>query len=293
MRRNLERIIIAIIILILVVPICYKKYMSPQNIMKRYAKKNNFGKVKLIDIKEDNGEYVATFEDKEYGFYFEVERYNASFELDGSTFFSYKDMKTTFKEKYLSVVKQKLEEDFNKLNNQYETSYNWNDDCSVHGEIIRIYTNKTEKIDEILLQYAKRLKKIDTRKYFENMKIGCYKTNGEDLLGKTVLYKDECSTAEDSEIEWAMNNAYVLMTSNMGMKIKDVKKLKYVETKIMDVNDIPGIENEELAYRLGDDTDESMKETKVFYYTYKGEKWIIADCIIKPNGNLYVYKLEK
>ena len=46
MRRNLEKIIIAIIILILVVPICYKKYMSPQNIMKRYAKKNNFGKVK-------------------------------------------------------------------------------------------------------------------------------------------------------------------------------------------------------------------------------------------------------
>ena len=58
----------------------------------------------------------------------------------------------------------------------------------------------------------------------------------------------------------------------------------------MDIEDIPGLNPEERAYRITD-TPENLKNVKVFYYKYNGETWIIADTLVN-GGRRYVYKLS-
>ena len=88
-----------------------------------------------------------------------------------------------------------------------------------------------------------------------------------------------------------MESAYTIMKTYKNIPINSIEEITYISSQQMDVKEIPGIVNETLSYRITD-TDESLKHTMVYYYKFQNNIWIVADCIVAPYGNLYVYKLD-
>ena len=54
--------------------------------------------------------------------------------------------------------------------------------------------------------------------------------------------------------------------------------------------DVPNISNENMAYRITD-TEETYENIEVYYFKYKNQIWILADCLV-GNGTLYVTRVE-
>jgi len=270
---------------------CSCTTVSTKNQLINYAN-NNFGKAKLIDYKKEEDLATAIFQDAEYGFTYTVTSYTDSFSIDGSSFGTYEDKGDTYTESFIAYIKPLLENDFLNIEDKYKCTIEWNKYYSSKQQdsiLIYVYLANETDNEKITRSLGKIIEEIDIRNHFNKGII--YGKYNDEFVGKYSFSTKTYINSEDSEIKWAMENAYQIMKIYKNVSIDTPDELTYINSEEMDANNIPGISNETISYRITD-TEDSLKHTKVYYYKFENEMWLIADCLVAPYNNLYVYKLD-
>lgn len=283
---------IMLIMIIISVALCGCGELSTKQDLLEYSEEN-YGKCKLISSSESEDENTVIVEDDEYEFEYETSSYMDKITVDGSYFGSLPSTKSTFIYEYLKCFENKHKNKLEKIKDKYECNIEINKNFNPKIEndvIIYVYSNKN-KYNDIIKNISKYIKEFDTREYLADGIIYIEKDN--EFVGQYSLKEQKYQSKSDYEQEWALNNAAQIMEYDFNLNITDINELEFLYSETVDVKDIYGIEDKELSYRLDKDTDESLKHTKVWHYEYKNDEWIIADCIVKPYGHLYVTKLNK
>lgn len=263
--------------------------LSSKNELIDYANKN-YGECVFLeeDLLED--ERILTLKDKEYNFEYSISSYMGEFILDSTYFGSTPDIMSTFTEGYLMFFYETYKNTLNKIENENNCVIEINEfyNPKNNGDVLiylYVNTNNYKEISELLCKF---IKEYDTRDYFNKGIIYIQKNN--ECIGEFILKEEIYKNKQECNTEWALSSAYNIMKYYLEIKIRDSSELKFLYSEVLDVKDVYGINDETLAYRLGD-TNESLKNTTVWHYIYKNEEWIIADCLVEPYGHLYVYKL--
>ena len=290
MKKYIKYIAIVLAILAIIIMIINAKDLAQPKLIK-YAEKN-YGKAECISYVEDEENSVtATLKDKQYSFVYTVKSTKEPMYIDGTYFGKYENKTSTFVNEYVKYIQNTELNKLTDIENNYNCKITWNDAYSTNLQdmnIIDIYLKEPTKCEEVLVEIAAIVEKIDTRKFFNKCEIYGYYNN--EFIGKYKFENKKYINNEDSDINWALNSAMQIMNSYYNLKVKSIDDLKYIKYEIMDVYDIPGIANENLGYRITD-TEDSLKSVKVYYYKFKNQDWLVADCIVKP-GHLYVHKID-
>jgi len=284
---------------ILIIPICLLLVLflsgcgsiSSEKELIDYAN-NNFGKAKFINFQKEKDKSTATFQDEEYGFTYTVTSYIDSYQIDGSSFGEFETKSDTYTKSFISYLKDITQNQFSDIQNKYNCTLEWNDYYSpVASEniIISVYLKDKNVTENVTTALGQIIKEIDNRNHLNNAII--YGEYNDEFVGKYSLANQSYINSNDSNINWAMENAYQIMKTYKGISINNVEELTYINSEEMDVNNIPGISNETLSYRI-DDTEDSLKHTMVYYYKFNNEMWLVADCMVAPYNHLYVHKLD-
>lgn len=259
----------------------------------RFAK-NNYGEAECLNYYVDDGRSYVILKDAEYGFEYPVWSYVADISFDGSKFGEHESKGSDFLERYIAYIETDVGDDFAALEDRHDCYYKWNKHYSPKeydgSTVISVYISDEENAEIIAKDFNDLIRQVDSRQFFSNGKIYVY--NGEDSIGGYSLLTDKYKTGEEMNIEWAMENAAIIMNGYMEININSANELSYMYTEIMDVKDIPGYDINNNTFRITD-TAESIANTAVYHYEFKKEEWIVADCIVAPYGHLYVHKLER
>lgn len=282
---------IALFIVIMLVTLCGCGELSTKQDLLDYSEEN-YGKCKLISSSESEEENTVIVEDNEYKFEYETSSYMNKINIDGSYFGSLPSTKSTFTAEYLSCFEDKYSDKIEKIENKYECNIeiNKNFNPKIESNIIMYVYNNKDKYDNVIKELCKYIKDFDTRKYIENGVI--YIKKNDKFVGQYLLKDKKYQSKSEYEQEWVLNNAAQIMQYDLNLDIKNPSELKFLYSETMDVKDIYGIEDKTLVYRIGTDTDETLKNTTVWHYEYRKDEWIIADCTVEPYGHLYVTKLN-
>lgn len=250
----------------------------------------NYGECTLVDEEASNDKRTIYLKDKEYGFEYFVSSYMDNINIDNSYFGSKQAVGSSFTKEYLKCFSENYKEQISNLEDRYECNIeiNKNYNSGLKEDALIFLSINFDVNKDVLTNLNKCIKKYDTRNYLKNGII--YIKQNEGFKGKYILKDEIYKTKSESNTDWALSTAFKIMKYSKDIDIDDEGELEFLYSEELDVHDIYGIENETLAYRI-EDTDESLKNTTVWHYSYKGEEWIIADCIVEPEGNLYVHKL--
>lgn len=251
-----------------------------------------YGKAKYLDYYEDDGKSYLILKDAEYGFEYSVWSYVKDFSVDGSKFGEYENKESDFLENYENFIREEYADEFTDLENKHQSKTQWNEFYSpknnYEASIISLYISTEENAEVIAKEFYDIIDKIDTRKFFSKGSIGVL--FDDEYIGEYSFLDDRYKTKDEVNIIWAMENAIHIMNIYMDIKIDSVNELTYLHMETMDIKDIPGYDINNTTFRTTD-TEESLANTAVYYFEYNNNKWIIADCIVGPYGNLHVYKL--
>lgn len=279
-----KEIIIGLIIISLFLLTGCRNIATKKELIK-YAT-SNYGRCECIDYIK-NGENdvddnsIATFKDKEYGFIYYIESYIH----DDAIFGPMEGKNSNFDEVYISYIKGSLSSNLSEFEERYKCKLEWYDGSY---ELVSIDLEDKFLAEDASTKLGRLIKKIDTRKYFEGIKINVL-YDGEDI-GEYDFYTDKYYTREEAHIKWVKGRIFSIMKYDKNVNIKSEEELKYIKMEVMNVNNIPNISNENMAYRITD-TEETYENIEVYYFKYKNQTWILADCLV-GNGTLYVSRIE-
>jgi len=283
--RILKALTIGLFIILVLFSLTGCRDIATKEELIKYAT-SNYGKCECIDfIKngdnaiDDNS--IATFKDKEYGFIYYVES-NISGSIFGGTM---EGKKSNFDEVYISYIKDRLSTKLSKIEEKYKSTLEWH-----YNNYLIVTINLEDEFfaEEVSTKLGRLIEKIDTRKYFKDAEISV--VYNEEDIGKYEFETKEYFTKEESHINWAKEQIYSTMKYYKNVNIKSEDELKYIKMEVMNVNDVPNISNENMAYRITD-TEETYENIEVYYFKYKNQIWILADCLV-GNGILYVTRVE-
>lgn len=283
---------ILLIIMVIVLIVCVFSNIDSKRKLLKYANKN-YGKAECIEYIKNGNQETATFKDKEYGFIYTVTIDLKDFILDGSNFFKFKDIISDFTIKYINYIEKQIMKDKNLLENKYDCKIEWNyyySEVSYGDVLLNVNTkNNNTNYQTVLEELGRIIQNADNRKFFKRGTI--YILYNDNFAGKYSFEKQKFVNISDSEIDRFREALYIRMSNYLDIEIKEESELIYIKNTKMDIKDIPGLDINEIAYRTTDTT-ETLKNTEVYYFEHKGNTWIIADCITRPYGNLYIYKLK-
>lgn len=251
---------------------------------------SNYGKCECIDfIKNGNNAVddnsIATFKDKEYGFIYYIESYIS----DGSIFGPMEVKESNFDEMYISYIKDRLSTKLSNIEEKYKCTLEW--DNGEYGKpyiLVSINLEDEFLAEDVSIKLGRLIEKIDTRKYFEDAKISVVYA-GEDI-GEYDFYTNKYYTSEEAHIKWVTGRIFSIMKYDKNVNIKSEDELKYIKMEVMNFNDILNISNESIAHRITD-TEETYENIEVYYFKYKNQTWILANCLV-GNGTLYVTRVK-
>lgn len=289
--KNKFYILIVPILLLMVFCLSGCTNISSERELTKYANKN-YGKAKCINFQKDNESSTAFFLDETYGFTYTVSSYIDTINIDGSSFGSYETKKDTYTESFIAYIKDIIQSDLSNLQSKHNCTLKWNPYYSSEAKddvLIFVKLKDKNSCKDITTSIGKLVENIDITQHFNKATI--YGEYNNEFVGKYSLSSQIYLDSNDSNINWAMENAYTIMKTYKNISINSVEELSYINSEEMDVTNIPGINNETLSYRITD-TNESLKHTMVYFYKFKNNTWIIADCLVAPYGHLYVYKLD-
>lgn len=251
-----------------------------------------YGKCSVIDEETSDKECTIVLEDEEYGFEYLLSSSMDKIMIDGADFGSTPTVKSDFTENYLQYFTENFDQQIRAVENNYDCVIEINKyyDAELDEDILLYLSADTGNYKDALNLLCAYIKDYDTRRFLKNGVL--YIKQNDECIGKYFLKDEIYKDIAECDIEWALSRAFEIMKNNQDVDIDKADELTFLYSEVLDVNDIYGIQNETLAYRM-DDTPESLKSTTVWHYSYQDEEWIIADCIVQPYGNLYVHKLQK
>lgn len=212
--------------------------------------------------------------------------------MDGSKFGEHEEKNSDFLENYEDFIREEYGDEFAALENKYQCITEWNEFYSpkynYEAPIISVYISSEENAEVIAKEFYDIIDKVDTRKFFSKGIIAVL--YDDEYIGEYSFLDVRYKTEDEVNIVWAMKNAMSIMNNYMDMNVDSVDEFSYLYMETMDVNDIPGYDINNTTFRITD-TEESLANTTVYYFEYNKDKWIVADCIVEPHGNLHVYKL--
>ncbi|AEV69968.1 hypothetical protein Clocl_3486 [Acetivibrio clariflavus DSM 19732] len=281
-----------LLILCLIALLCgCKANVASKSQLIKYAKKN-YGEAQCLNYVVEDGKSYVILKDKEYGFEYSVWSYISDFSMDGTKFGEIENKSSNFTKNYIDYMKASAAYDFSNLKKKYNCDIEWkeyyNPNDSFDDILLDIYLSNADDAEKVAKEFYDEIKEFDKRDHFIYGRINIY--YNEDIIGEYKFSDNKYMTKEEAEIDWFMKRAMDIMNSSFDANIKSIDEFTYLYMETMDVNNIPGYE--ENSPRRITDTEESLANTKVHYFKYKDEKWLIADCLA-PDGQLYVHKLEQ
>ena len=244
---------------------------------------SRYGNAKLISYSKDSDSSYAIFLDKDYNFQYRVNSYMSSIDIDGSYFGSVPSKSDNYREMFVSYLKSNIGDGFS--NFDCDCSISWNDDFNHNNYLIRVDFNSSD-VSDCLIKIGDLVSSYDKKGFLNGTNVSAYYNDS--FYGKYDFSSKSFFSREESKIDWAKNYLYYYLSSFFkNVKSKDIKFLKY---EIMDAHSVPGIDGHIINEGVGI-TDETLKNTAVYYFIYKGETWIVADVVV-DGGRIFVNKIS-
>lgn len=251
---------------------------------------SSYGDCELLSDTFSDNSRVLLLKDDEYSFEYRVTSYLSDMNVDGTSFGEIPSTSSTFTDSYLDFFTDKYSKQLRKLENDNDCSIEFYDDFNTNGSMPLVFLKVTKDTDydSVCLSLISMLKEYDTREYLSRGSISISLDN--ESIGEYSLEDSDFTSKDDLETASMLESAYNIMDVYFDVDIYSSSELKFLSSEVLSIKDIQGLEDEQLAYTLGDDFDEN--NIKVWHYEFNNEEWIIADCLISPNGNRYVTKLN-
>ena len=255
--------------------------------MIKYAN-TNFKDAKLLNYNEDGEKNIATFIDKKYNFNYTVSSYMEEIYVDASYFGSHPSVSTDYYEKFVQYMKSSIKSELKFLKKKYNFSLKWPTYLKSSDDIyIELILQDDSEAKKVTMKVVNLLNKYDKKNTLGDAVISVM-VDGK-RVGKYSFKEKRYMTEFEIELE-SMKQSLILELSLKEGKIFKEENIKYLKNEVRDVNDIPGSENYKLSC-MGKDTEENLDKAKVYYFKYKNDTWLVADCLTEA-GSRYVSKLD-
>lgn len=246
---------------------------------------STYGDCELVSETLTEKANTLILKDNEYCFEYEVSSYMSNVNVDGSSFGEVPSKSSSFTSEYVSCFEKKYKDKFKDLDCTIEFSSSFVLNNSMSLMFVTI-DNKDVDYDSMCKSLISMIKEYDTREYFSNASISIYV--GDTSIGAYSIDTEEFTSTDDIRTVHMLESAYNIMNTYQDIDIYSADELTFKAYDVLSVDDIEGLSDEQ----LGDYDGFDRNNIGVWYFTYDGDDWLIADCLISPNGNRYVTKLN-
>ena len=261
------------------------KVASTSDLLK-YAE-SSFGESELVSAITTDSTSTLILKDKEYSFEYRVSSYLMDINIDGSSFGNLPAKSSSFGESYIDCFKALYSDTLNEIDGSIDFYTGFR--ISSDDAFIELTVDTDVDYESVCKTLVSAIKEYDTRGFLLDSRIRIYHTRGI-LVGEYDIRNEVFRSVDDLDADFAMISASEIMREYFDLDVTE-EDLVYTHSDNLSIEDIEGLKDEKIGYRVGEVFDEN--NIKVWYYTYKGENWLIADCLISPSGHLYVTKLDK
>ena len=239
---------------------------------------NTYGQAKYVSQEDKNDRIVYSLIDGEYGFQYTITSYVRRAGMDGSTFWYHEAKSSDFSQKYQQYILRALQTDIDKF--KLETSAEFIPGSFpdlIFAEIRIAYSTNSETSQELIKELGLQISQFDTRNFFEESQILVTSNDESENLGTYFIGAQAYKNQRDIELDYYLERASFLLNTN---------SIVYLYTKDFNVNDVPALSNEQIAYVLGTD----METIHCYYFTCGGKEYFIASInVCESDGQIHQY----
>ena len=219
----------------------------------------------VVSSEKGKNEVTYVMEDTEKKFTYSAKSYATSRGMDGSTFWWHEEKYSDFGDKYRECFINTYGEQIKEIEAKYDVTISF----EPYFYLARIEGNLSENVVNAATDLLVYVSEFDTRLFWKDKSVILYAND------EYVGYASETDVFVDAETEY---NQWLLECAANEMHV-NVKRLDYIMTEVLSVDDIVGYDPDKLAHILGSDND-TKKESKVVHFNYNGEHHWICDLVV-------------